>query len=329
MNEHQSMLADMTQSLFEEIGHAADPAADWDRVEELGLPGLLVPENDGGFGGSWQDGLIVFRTAGYHALDLPLVEAIIAAHIARCAGLSGRGTIAMAATGSLLDNCFTGSVSGAAAADGAAFVVAPSPNGNGSMIVDLAGQNSPSRTAISGERRSTLLLDGARTVQHESDIFMLGAFARSAQIAGALDAALAMATEYANQRKQFGRALSAFQAVQQNLATFACEAAAANCAAHAAAQALDHGDATYEVAAAKMRADMAAGVGTAIAHQVHGAIGFTEEYDLHWLTRRLWTWRSEFGNDSYWADRLGQRTCARGADNFWPDLTNLSDRLVS
>jgi len=329
MNEHQTMLADMTQALFEEIGYAADPQADWGRVEELGLPGLLVAEEDGGFGGAWQDALIVFRTAGYHALGLPLVEAILAAHVAAPAGFAGRGTIAMAATGSIVGDRFTGSISGAPAADGAAFVVAPSPDGSSSMIVDLAGQNGSSRAAISGESRSTIALDGARTARHGSDIFMLGAFARAAQIAGALDAALAMATEYANQRKQFGRALAAFQAVQQNLATFACEAAAANCAAHAAAQALDHGDATYEVAAAKMRADMAAGVGTAIAHQVHGAIGFTEEYNLHWLTRRLWTWRSEFGNDSYWADRLGERTCARGADNFWPDLTNLSDRLVS
>lgn len=329
MNEQQTMLSDMTQALFEEIGHAPDPVSHWDRVEELGFPGLLVSEADGGFGGSWQDALIVFRAAGYHALGLALVEVILAAYVAAPHGFAGRGTVATAAIGSVSGDRFSGTVSGAAIVEGAVFVVTPSPDGNGSLIIDLSRQSAQPRAAFSGDSRCTIAFDNVRAIRVGADIFMLGAFARAAQIAGALDAALAMATDYANQRRQFGRALAAFQAVQQNLATFACEAAAANCAAHAAAQALDHGDATYEVAAAKMRADMAVGVGTAIAHQVHGAIGFTEEYGLHFLTRRLWSWRSEFGNDSYWADRLGARVCARGADNFWIDLTRLSDRLVN
>ena len=64
------------------------------------------------------------------------------------------------------------------------------------------------------------------------------AFARACQIAGALDAALALSVTYVNERQQFGRPLAKFQAVQQSLATFACEAAAANCAAMGAAQAL-------------------------------------------------------------------------------------------
>ena len=130
------------------------------------------------------------------------------------------------------------------------------------------------------------------------------------------------AVNYANERKQFGKNLAQFQAVQQNLATFACEAAAANCAAMGAAQALDrNADSVFEVAAAKLRANRAVGAGTALAHQVHGAIGFTEEYPLHPLTRRLWAWRSEFGNDSRWSELLGARITARGANNFWADLT--------
>ena len=42
----------------------------------------------------------------------------------------------------------------------------------------------------------------------------------------------------------------------------------------------------------------AAGIGAAIAHQMHGAIGFTQEHQLHYLTRRLWSWRDEFGNEA-------------------------------
>ena len=124
---------------------------------------------------------------------------------------------------------------------------------------------------------------------------------------------------------QFGRPLGKFQAVQQSLASFACEAAAANCAAMGAAQALDRGDAEFELAAAKLRANRAVEVGTTVAHQVHGAIGFTQEYGLHPLTRRLWQWRSEFGNDSHWSGKLGARVIARGADAFWSDLTVRTD----
>jgi acyl-CoA dehydrogenase len=119
--------------------------------------------------------------------------------------------------------------------------------------------------------------------------------------------------------------LGKFQAVQQSLATFACEAAAANCAAIGVAQAMARGHAPYEIAAAKLRANRAVGVGAALAHQVHGAIGFTQDYALHPFTRRLWAWRSEFGNDAYWSRLLGPRIIARGADNFWADLAALTD----
>ena len=151
------------------------------------------------------------------------------------------------------------------------------------------------------------------------------AFARACQIAGALDAALALSVAYVNERQQFGRPLAKFQAVQQSLATFACEAAAANCAAMGAAQALDRGEAGFEVAAAKLRANRAVEVGTTVAHQVHGAIGFTQEYTLQNLTRRLWQWRSEYGNDAYWSAILGSGVIARGANSFWPDLTARTD----
>lgn len=239
MSDTRRMLAEMADPLFAELGAGASTERDWARLEELGLPLLLVSEAEGGFGGTWEDALVVFRLAGFHALALPLPEAIIA----------GR-----------------------------------------------AQEGSP---------------------EH----FLLGAFARSAQIAGALDAALAIAVGYVNERQQFGRPLGKFQAVQQSLATFACEAAAANCAAMGAAQALDRGDATFEVAAAKLRANRAVGVGTTVAHQVHGAIGFTEEYGLHRLTKRLWQWRSEFGNDAHWSRVLGDMVVDRGAEAFWPDLT--------
>ena len=155
------------------------------------------------------------------------------------------------------------------------------------------------------------------------------AFAIVAQIAGALDAALALSVDHANTRVQFGKPLAKLQAVQQSLAVFASEAAAANAAGQAAAQALDTGEAGFEIAAAKLRANLAAVAGVAIAHQVHGAIGFTRDHPLHRFTVRLSDWTSTCGNTRYWSERLGQSVCGAGVDQFWPALTSRSGAAQS
>ena len=153
-----------------------------------------------------------------------------------------------------------------------------------------------------------------------------GAFIRVAQAAGALDAALAMSIDHVNTRQQFGKPLGKFQAVQQVLAIFATEAAAVNVAGAAAAAALDraHGDfdtALFEIASAKLRMNKAIGVAASIAHQVHGAIGFTREYDLHRLTGPLLDWRSDHGNDAYWANVLGGMAVKLGGAGLWAEVT--------
>jgi len=70
------------------------------------------------------------------------------------------------------------------------------------------------------------------------------------------------------------------------------------------------------------RTGEAAAEGSAIAHQVHGAIGFTNEHVLHRFTLRLLSWRDDFGSESYWAGALGQLVARRGANQFWPMLAS-------
>jgi len=161
------------------------------------------------------------------------------------------------------------------------------------------------------------ILDSVRVEERDLHTAMMVA----AKMAGALSAALDLSVEYTRQRQQFGKPLASFQAIQQQLAIFAEEAAAANMAAAAAFRAADRGGAAFEIACAKLRANQAARISTAIAHQVHGAMGFTSEYRLHHLTRRLWKWSSEQGNERFWADRIGAQVAQRGAANFWADLT--------
>src|SRR5260370_33935 len=103
-------------------------------------------------------------------------------------------------------------------------------------------------------------------------------------------------------------------------------AAAAGAAAAGAAEALANQGlgselVTAEIAVAKLRVGEAAGTGAAIAHQVHGAMGFTYEHSLHHATGRLWAWREEFGNETQWAIELGHIVAERGADALWPFIT--------
>ena len=156
---------------------------------------------------------------------------------------------------------------------------------------------------------------------------LFGAASRAALIAGALQAILDLSADYSRERVAFERPIAKFQAVQQELARLAGEVAAANAAANSAAWALEnHADARsdsvlVEVASAKVRAGEAAHAGALIAHQVHGAIGYSREHVLHRYTHRLWAWRDEYGDESEWALRLGRHFARLGADGMWPALT--------
>lgn len=154
----------------------------------------------------------------------------------------------------------------------------------------------------------------------------LSAAATVSLMAGAMEQALSLSIDHVNMRQQFGRPLGKFQAVQQSLAVMACEVRAVAAAAAALAARLDRvgidaSAADLEIAAAKLRANRAVGVVTAIAHQVHGAIGFTREYDLHRVTIPLMRWRSQHGHDAYWAQRLGREVAAAGGPGLWETLT--------
>jgi acyl-CoA dehydrogenase len=122
---------------------------------------------------------------------------------------------------------------------------------------------------------------------------------------------------------QFGRPIGKFQAVQHMLALLAGHAAAAGAAADAAIDAGAIRPSEFAVAVAKARIGEAAGKGAEIAHQIHAAMGYTREHNLHFVSRRLWAWRDEFGNETHWQMRLGRLVARQGADALWPMLTAL------
>jgi acyl-CoA dehydrogenase len=182
---------------------------------------------------------------------------------------------------------------------------------------------------LAGDPQNTVTFDKVKPVAvarahiDQAALMLMGCVVRSVQTAGALQAVLDFTVRYSNERVAFERPIAKFQAVQHNLARLAGEVSAAMTAAHSAADAIARGgafdDAIFlEATAAKIRSAEAAQEGAAIAHQVHGAIGFTNEHILHRYTLRMLAWRDDFGNESYWAVELGNKIAQRGADEFWP-----------
>lgn len=322
------------------------PAALWRAVEENGLTLTLVPEAKGGAGMTWRDAHVIVTAAGRHAAPIPLAETIVATWLLSEAGIGvPDGPITFAPVGGddtlRLQNDGGGwKLRGTAtrvpwgSAVSHLVVVAPG-SGQGdprTMIALVAGgaERVTSDRNLALEPRDTLVFDGVRVLAAApapagvaaSGVRLYGAMVRAAQMAGALEAILALSVKYATERKQFGRPIGGFQAIQHNLAIVASHTAAAGLAAAQAFRAAERGDPSFEVTVAKARVGEAAGIAAGLAHQVHGAIGFTYEHSLHFFTRRLWSWRAEFGAESEWTAALGREAAARGADNLWPFLTS-------
>jgi len=327
MSESQAILSSTAESIFGDIGGRKFADA-WPSIAEAAFATLLVPEESGGFGGDWSDVSAVQRAAGSHALSLPIGESIVAAYLVTGAGFEVSDepmSIAARAEGTVWNERFSGTLRGVPWGAEVVLVVAVLSD---KLLIVHPGDASVERAVnAAGEPRDTLSFDAApaRLAPCRSDLQSLGAFLRVAQAAGALEAALALTIDHANTRVQFGKPLGKLQAVQQSLAIAAGEALAVDAAAHGAAAALDRGDSSLEIAAAKLRTNIAIGTCTSIVHQVHGAIGFTQEYPLHRFTRRLMSWRSEYGNDRYWSHRLGQVAAGLGGAGLWAELARRTD----
>jgi len=310
------------------------PAALWRALEAVGLARAALPEAAGGAGMEYADAMLALRRAAYHALPVPLAETLIAGRLLVAAGLAvpdGPLTIAPVLVSDVLSLDSANLVSGRAQrvpwGDQCAHLVVAAQDHvalvSGGRPVEGLEKN------LSGEPRATLRFDGARPqaaapLEGARERLMLeGALARSVQMAGALERALELSLAYANERVQFGRPIGKFQAVQHMLAQLAAHVAASSAAADAAVEASAAAADAFAVAVAKARVSEAAGKAAEIAHQVHGAMGFTREHALHYSTRRLWSWRDEFGGETFWQTRLGREAAATGGDGLWSLLTRL------
>lgn len=331
------MLAEMIERLLDRhLDEAAQGRARggewlpglWAEVEEMGLPLVLLSEQQGGFGLSMAEQGEVLRLLGRHAMPLPVAETMGANRLLALGGLPlAQGPAGLAVADHLVveDGRLRGRVERVAWGEDLDCLALKV--GKRLYRVDRQGWSlAEAGAALNFHPRPSLEIDWAIRADGEAELSRCplaeGAALRAHQIAGALEACLDLTLEHTATRVQFGKPLSKFQVVQHELAKLAGELACATAAADLAAEALARGD-LRGVAAGSLRAREAAGNGAAIALQMHGAIGFTREHRLHLFTTSLWTWRDEFGGQVLWARLLGQAALAAGEAGYWPMVTEL------
>jgi acyl-CoA dehydrogenase len=313
------------------------PEGLWDAVADAGFADALAAGSDrpGDLAGL-TDAAAILREAGRHAAPIPLAESMIARWLLAGAAIDApqgpltlanverSGRFALRRDGERWR--IEGRAQGVPWAAEARGIVACAEH-HVALIPRDSVDIRPGKS-LAGEPRDDIAFDAIVSAKHLAGIdaaavYRLGALMRAVMIAGALDEVLKLTVLYANDRVQFGRPIGKFQAIQQQLSVLAENVAAAGVVAVAAVEAVAReGTQHFSIAVAKARCGEAAGKVAEIAHQVHGAIGFTHEHRLHHLTRRLWSWRDEFGVESAWQIELGRLAAAKGGDALWPLLTS-------
>lgn len=282
----------------------------WNKVDALGFTDALVPAKRGGAGLALADACPLLVAAGRAGLNHPFGETMAARGLLQAAGFEPPpGAIALsphARPGGGGLACHDVPGAGLAshvlvATDGewlllpcAAATALPGiwrPHGSASL------QWSSSRDAVFRCRGEGERLEDWCNAVH------------AAAMAGAMERVLGLAVTHANDRRQFGRAIGQFQAVQQDLAVLAGQAGSAAMAARMGCSGGTHPDPLL-AAAAKLRAAEAAAHSTGLAHAVFGAIGITEEHVLGVFTTRLHEWRAAPGTGRSCAERLGRALLA-------------------
>ncbi|BCN37064.1 acyl-CoA dehydrogenase [Alicycliphilus denitrificans] len=320
----------------------------WSTMANAGMTKILCREEHGGIEASWLDALPLFFQVGYTQAPVPLAQAVVGQYFASrygldlpgesvfslAAGLQTHGlSVALNTAGE--PTTLTGQIKAVKWARHAHWLLAEL--NDRLVLVDIKGTGVHIEHGVDAASlpADTLVLQHAPVARAlpvliedlPKPLQVTYAAVTAVQLTGALEYALDLAVQYAKDRVQFGKPIGKNQAIQQQLAALAGEVACSYAAATTALRDLpaisqNHApQAEFSAAVAKVTASDAVKAGASIAHQVHGAIGFTYEYPLNFATRRLWAWRAEAGSSTEWAEWLGQAFVRGGSEQFWSHLT--------
>jgi acyl-CoA dehydrogenase len=315
----RQLLADQcTPQLVRAVEAGQSPADLWAQLEESGFADALVPEAQGGAGLALSDVFPLLALCGSFAVPVPLAHTMLARGLLAQAGVARpQGSIAIASVtareaggircaatpfGRVADHVLT-------AVEGQALLLPVAQAKAEAGVFPLDASLHWTEAAVSRGQR----------VAGTHDLEALQACAAAAQLSGALMDTFQRTLQYANERQQFGRPIGKFQAIQHQLSVMAEHTFAARTAAQMGCHSATATPDRLRVAVAKSRTCEAAVEVAALAHSIHGAIGFTAEYDLQLYTRRLHAWRQAAGSESYWQEVLGEELVDR-REGFALDL---------
>ena len=272
---------------------ARDPAI-WQGLVDMGLTGLLVPQEQGGLGMGLVEAALIAAECGRACLAEPLVDTAFVG----VPWLLTRGDI------------------GQMAAVAAGEVKLPLPHAINPWIADGGGQ--PLQSV------DPLRILSQDTGSDDPHLLNLGALMSAAQLIGLADAMLHQATEYAKIRTQFGQPIGAFQAIKHQLASCAVAIEFAKPVVWRAAAAMhdEIDSAPIHVSHAKVAATDAAMLMSETAIQVHGAMGYTYEVDLHFWMKRTWALAGAWGSRAFHLKRVDQAVLG-GTHKIGPEHTFL------
>lgn len=318
----------------------------WNQIVENGMLTIAIPEERGGNGGDFSDAFSILRLAGKYSAPIPLAETYIANWLLADLGESISDEIITISSPDDSEPFKFDREGQGWIVNGKGVHVPWARYANKMLVIGESSEGAvlsvlPLEQAIinqgnnmAGEARDEVVfenvfLENCKIIdinlgEQVEKITQIGALTRCVMMAGALENVLNIVTQHTSERTQFGRPLHRFQAIQHQIALLACEAAAASMAADCAVQSLGQSGSSKEIALAKIRVNEAAGKGAPIAHQVLAAIGFTYEHTLHHSSRRLWSWREEFGNETKWEEKVSTDLLTLKKDELWSYITGVN-----
>ncbi len=241
----------------------------WKRLAEQGVTALVAPEDDGGLGGTLVDLVVALEVLGHHLAVGPWIES---------------AALAPQVDGDMVT----------------AAVAALTPYALDADVARLL-HGAPGEQVRSVDTTRRLFLVDAPSTFDDAALDR-AALACSAQLLGCGERLLADSVEYVKQRKQYGRTIGSYQAIKHQLADVRIALDFARPLVLGAALT----GASRDVSAAKVAAGDAAYLASRVALQVHGAIGYTAEFDLGLWINRVRALVGAWGTTSYHRGRIAQ-----------------------
>lgn len=315
MSETRSLLLTSAERLLDRHADTGTAEQFATAVAESGLYLTLTPEASGGMGAALSDAAALARLWGARAAPLPIVELLLAGAYAPpdedlqslAGGLAGLSPGPVDAAG------WPGATRILLLRGGASPAAALFPAEGVEPWEDLPGMSRLRLAEEAADSADWMPLENA-TLPPDIAAPLLCA----AAMTGVMEHIVEITLDYAQIRKQFGRTLSKFQAVQSLLSLAAGELAVTRAALDMALAKADAGRArAMDAAAVKAQAGRAAEVIAANAHQIFGAIGFSQEHELHRYTKRLWQWRELCGAQQEMEALIGHQAGAAGVEGLW------------